>query len=528
MLTPSRLSSVVFLLAAACGEPGSTPAADGPLPAHIPTLEVFVMSQCPYGVQVEQALEPVREKLGAAVDLQIEYIGQGEPGAFSSLHGPNEVKGNIAQLCAREQMDGDAMPFIACQNEDMKAVHTNWTACGEELGLDVAALTACVDGDHGQELLAASFALAQEKGAKGSPTMFLDGEPYQGGRKPTDFLRAMCGTYGDDAPQACSELPEPVKVDAVFFSDARCEECDLHKVEPRLKGELPGLQVTYVDFMSDDGRRLYKELQAADPEFKLLPTVLLSPNVDEEEGFANLKRFTRELGDHVELRMGGKFDPLAEICDNEMDDDGDGAADCADSGCANQLVCREPKENSLDMYVMSQCPYGAKALIAAEQVVREMGDIDLTVHFIGNEVGGELTSMHGPAEVEHDIREACAQDLYPEETQFLKYMACFSRDYKNGDWKACAREAEMDVARLDRCYEGQGKSLVAASFAGTNELGIGSSPTFLSNNRRTFNAITAPDLQRQFCTDNPSHAGCANVVLPDAADAAPVPAGECE
>jgi glutaredoxin len=527
MRYPHSLSALALLLAAACEGSGTAPLPDGPLPAHIPTLQVFVMSQCPYGVQVEESLVSVREKLGKAVTFDIQYIGEGGPGAFESLHGPNEVTGNVAQLCAHAQ-NPDVLPFIDCQNEDMKAVHTNWTACGEKTGLDVAALTACVNGDQGAQLLAKSFALSREKEARGSPTIFLDGEPYAGGRKPTDFMRALCNTYGADAPQACADIPKPVAVNAIFFSDDRCPECDLHKVEPRLKGELPGLNVTYVDYNTEDGKRLYAELQASEPTFKLLPTVLLSPDAKRDEGFAAIERFTRPIGEHLELKVGGKFDPTAEICDNNTDDDADGQVDCADSGCSAQLVCREAKANTLDLYVMSQCPYGAKALIAAEQVVREMGDIDLTVHFIGDADGGELKSMHGPSEVEHDIREACAQSLYPEEAQFLKYMACFSRDYKNGDWKQCAEEAGMDVGRLEQCYDGKGPSLVAASFAGAAELNIGSSPTFLVNNRRTFNAVTAPDLQRQFCQDNGAHPGCANVVVPAAADAKPVNPAECK
>src|SRR5690349_1109323 len=38
-------------------------------------VELFVMSQCPYGVQAEQAFEPVLEKLGADMDYHVDYIG---------------------------------------------------------------------------------------------------------------------------------------------------------------------------------------------------------------------------------------------------------------------------------------------------------------------------------------------------------------------------------------------------------------------------------------------------------------------
>ncbi len=177
---------------------------------------------------------------------------------------------------------------------------------------------------------------------------------------------------------------------------------------------------------------------------------------------------------------------------------------------------------------MSQCPYGAKALIAAADAMKHFGgdDLDLKVHMIGDEKGGELTSMHGPSEVEHDIRELCAQERYPKDDQFIQYMACFSKDYKKGDWKACATEAGMDPNVIQACYDGEGKELLRASFAEANALNISSSPTFLVNNRRTFNAIAADKLQAQYCQDNPGLSGCAGTVTMDASAAAP--AAACE
>src|SRR5580765_1806807 len=68
-----------------------------------PTLEMYVMSQCPYGVQVVNAVAPVKQQLGDAFNLKIGYIGSGTAGNFQSLHGPGEVKGDIAQLCATKQ-----------------------------------------------------------------------------------------------------------------------------------------------------------------------------------------------------------------------------------------------------------------------------------------------------------------------------------------------------------------------------------------------------------------------------------------
>lgn len=525
------VAALLSLVLSACGGGGTESKSTEVLPAHQAVFEMYVMSKCPYGVQVEDAFGPVKEKLGGAVQLKINFIGDGDASSLNSMHGPTEVAGDIAQLCAAAQSPEKAFEMILCQNKDVKAVDTNWNTCGATAGLDVAALTTCINGDQGKQLLAASFANAKEKGAKGSPTLFLDGKPYAGGRKTRDFMAAVCETFGADAPQACKDLPKPVAVNAIFFSDDRCgADCDLHKVEPKLKGAYAGMVAKYVDYGSEEGKALYAELQAADPGFKNLPVVLFAddPQLD-ADGYKEISRFLKPKGKYQELAMGGKFDPKAEICTNTTDDDGNGLADCADPGCQGQMICREAKPKTLDLFVMSQCPYGAKALIATNDALKAFGsDMSLNVHFIGELKDGALSSMHGQGEVDEDLREICAQEHYKTPSQFMSYLACRSKDYKNADWQSCAKEAGMETSVIETCSTGaEGKDLLTKSFALAESLNIGASPTFLSNNKRTFNAVAAPDVQKQFCQDNPGLAGCSGVVAVDPSAAKPVDPAQC-
>ena len=475
-----------------------------------PALELFVMSQCPYGVQVVDAAVEAKKQLGSAMDLQIKYIGDGAAGSLTSMHGPSEVKGDLAQVCALEQAPDRALGFIACQGKDMKSVAENWRGCAEKAGIDPAPLQKCMDGEQGQKLLAASFAEAKKRGASGSPTMFLASQPYEGGRKSRDFVRAVCGATKGDKPEACAKIPVPPKVSAIFLSDKRCKECDITGLEPALRSELGGLTVEHVDYSSDKGKELYKELVSAGIGFKTLPAVLLGPEVEKDkEGHATLQRYLRPAGKYQELRLGGQWDPTAEICDNEMDDDGDKKADCADDGCSESLGCRPNKAKRLDLFVMSQCPYGAQAMIAAKEFTEHFkGQVSLDVHFIGDVKSGQLSSMHGQSEVDEDVRERCAIEHYGKDHKFLGYLACRSRDYKSAEWHGCAKEAGMDAAVIQKCFDGEGKDLVGKSFAFAQSLGIASSPTFLVNNRREFNAVAANQIQQEYCKDNPALAAC--------------------
>lgn len=489
--------------------------------AGAPVLELFVMSQCPYGVQVVDAAAAAKKQLGSAMDIKLIYIGDGTAGNLTSMHGPDEVKGDLAQVCAIKQAPDLALGLITCQNQDPRAVATNWRECAQKVGIDPGPLQQCIEGPEGQALLAASFDEAKKRGAQGSPTMYLAGKPYEGGRKPRDFVRAVCDAATGTKPAECAKLPEAPRVNAIFLSDSRCKECDIRGLEPRVKSELGGLVAEHVDYASDRGKALYKELVAAGAGFKHLPTVLLGPEVEKDaDGHAALQRFLRPVGNYRELRLGGQWDPTAEICDNNgVDDDGNGKADCSDTSCKESLGCRPAKPKQLDLFVMSQCPYGAQAMIAAKEFTEHFGrDVSLDVHFIGDMEGGELRSMHGPSEVEEDLREKCAVEKYGKDHQFLRYLACRSRDYKNAEWKPCASEAGIDPAALQQCVDKEGKTLLAQSFDFSKTLGVSASPTWLVNNRRNFGAVTAAQIQREYCKDNPSLAGCKNLI--------PEPAGQ--
>src|SRR5262249_8558215 len=157
---------------------------------------------------------------------------------------------------------------------------------------------------------------------------------------------------------------KPVVVNAVFFSDARCKTCNIDQLEGKLKQVFEGLHVTKVDYMTTEGKALYAQLVKAEPAFKGLPTVLFDSSLDgDDEGKKQLARYLHPIDSYRALAVGGSFDPTAEICDNGIDDDGNGKTDCDDPGCASTMVCRPELKKTLDLFVMSHCPYGTKAIL---------------------------------------------------------------------------------------------------------------------------------------------------------------------
>src|SRR5580658_4205296 len=119
--------------------------ASKPLSANAAHVDLHVMAQCPYGVQAEGSFKDVVAKLGSDLDLNVEYIGQNQGGEPNSMHGPNEVKGDLYQVCTKKYAPEKAFDFILCQDENSKEVATNGAACATKLGAPAAKITACAD-----------------------------------------------------------------------------------------------------------------------------------------------------------------------------------------------------------------------------------------------------------------------------------------------------------------------------------------------------------------------------------------------
>ncbi|MBI5509936.1 MAG: DsbA family protein [Deltaproteobacteria bacterium] len=483
-------------------------------------LELFVMSQCPYGTQVMDAVAPVVEKLGANLDLKVNYIGDKQGETLSSMHGDAEVKGDIVQLCAQQQAPWTFLKMVTCQNKNAREVATNWEGCAKDAGLDVLQLKSCYEGDAGKKLLEESFALAKTRGAEGSPTMFLNGQPYNGGRKTADFIKAICAGYGDGTkPEACSNIPVAPKVVATFFSDHRCADCNIDRLEGRLKSDIGGAEVKKVDYMSDEGKKLYAEIKAKDPSFKGLPVILLDANLkNDSDGMAAIGRYVRPLGDSFMLGLNGSFDPTAEICDNKVDDDQNSKTDCDDAPCKEAMACRPEKAKTLEAFVMSQCPYGAKAMAAMKEVLGTFSkDMSFNVHFIGDANGDALKSMHGSAEVDEDLRQVCAVKHYNKGLKYMDYIGCRAADYQSTNWQACTGNNGIDAKVIDKCVSGEGKDLLKKDFVYSSLLKMDASPTFLANNRYSFGGVDAESIKQNYCKYNSGLPGCGKTLSQDQA-----------
>ncbi|MBU1243116.1 thioredoxin domain-containing protein [Myxococcota bacterium] len=539
----SILLSLTFVAAFACermpkekkGAPapaeGQTTApkeAAGPKPLKV---EFYVMSQCPYGVEVENAVKPVLDKIGNLIDFKLDYIVNPLPdGSFKSLHGQPEVDGNIVQLCANKYAPEKFWAFLGCQNKNMRDVHNNWKACAEQNGLDVAKLQACKDGQEGKDLLKASGERAQAAKAGGSPTIVVNGKPYAGGRSTNGFMRAFCEQLPAPKPAPCADIKPPPVVNIVFVTDSRCKECaKFERGLEQVKRMVAGAVVKKVDYTTEEGKKIYDEAKLT-----MLPALLADENLKkDEEAYPRLARFATPAGSWLMLKAFPQvFDPKGEICDNTTDDNGDNLIDCADPtcrfnaacmevcdnkiddnkngkidcdepDCTFDFACRKEVPNTLELFVMSQCPYGVKAFDAMKEVLKNFGNkIDFKVYFIADKVGTGFNALHGQPEVDENIRELCAMKNYAKDFKYMEYIWCRNPQIHNPDWKGCAKDG-IDPAVIEACFNGEeGKKLLEDSLLVAKMSKVGGSPTWIANGKNKFSGIDAETVKTEFCKYN--------------------------
>ncbi|HBA61372.1 MAG TPA: hypothetical protein DCZ92_11270 [Elusimicrobia bacterium] len=149
---------------------------------------------------------------------------------------------------------------------------------------------------------------------------------------------------------------------------------------------------------------------------------------------------------------------------------------------------RPAKPNTLELFVMSQCPYGVlaeNAVLDAMQNKLFPEGLNLEIHFIGdakpNAAGGyDFSSLHGQAEWEENARQIYVARKFPD--KFKAYLLERNKDINSPDWQKAAKAAGVDAEKITAGFE-EAKKLLAEDFKITDALGISTSPSFIVNGK---------------------------------------------
>jgi 2-hydroxychromene-2-carboxylate isomerase len=525
VLLCTGLAAAFALALGGCKKGGGAGDAPKSTVAEKVKVEFFVMSQCPFGVQVLDGIAPVLKKMGGDVEFTVDFIGQEKDGKLTSMHGDKEVDGDKVELCAAKYAPYKFMDMVTCMDKNSRAIPDNWESCAKDAGLPVDSIKTCFTGDEGKALLKASFDKATSRNARGSPTIFINGKSYNGGRSEMAFTRGICDGYPKAKPAVCSSIPPPVKVPVTIISDARCKDCNADQWKRRMEGMFPGADIKVMDWAQPEAKTMLKDLDVS-----LLPAIIFGKEVEQSDNYNQVSRFLTPKGESRLFQAGARFDPTKEICDNKADDNNNGKIDCDDPDCTNAMECRKEIPKKLEVFVMSQCPFGVKALNAMKEVLTAFNNaIQFEVHFIADVQGDGFKSLHGQDEVDENIREICAIKYYAKNYKYMDYIACRNKNIRDKNWQSCTGGTTgIDTKKIETCASGdEGKKLLREDIKVAQSLAVGGSPTWLANNKNKFSGLDPEAIKQNFCKFNQGLKGCEKKLSGPEAPAPGTPAPSC-
>jgi hypothetical protein len=176
-----------------------------------PLVELFVMSHCPYGTQVEKGILPVARLLGNSMDFSVKYCDY-------TMHGEKELNEQMLQYCVQRDYKDKYLDYLECFLAEGKT-----DECITKTGLDRTNLNSCINETDKKYEVTRGFKdkstwisgyyprfnvykdLNVKYKIQGSPTMVLNGVIADNpGKDPQSLLDLICKSY-TNKPTACSQ-----------------------------------------------------------------------------------------------------------------------------------------------------------------------------------------------------------------------------------------------------------------------------------------------------------------------------------
>lgn len=176
-----------------------------------PKVELFVMSHCPYGIQMEKALVPAYELLKNKADINIRFVSY-------AMHGKGEIDENTLQYCAQQQNKDRYYTYLNCYTASGDSA-----GCMKMSGLNESKINSCVDKTNKQfgiidkyndqttwlsgqyPIYPVDEALNNKYGVQGSPTLVINGVKIETDRTPNALKATICSAF-NNPPAECAQI----------------------------------------------------------------------------------------------------------------------------------------------------------------------------------------------------------------------------------------------------------------------------------------------------------------------------------
>jgi hypothetical protein len=179
-----------------------------------PDVKLFVMSYCPYGLQMEKAYLPVYNLLKDKADFGIYFVDY-------IMHEKKEIDENLRQYCVQKEQREKYSNYLSCFVKD-----GNFEKCLSEAGIDKDKMNSCISQTDQTYKITQSYNdkstwlngnfpkfdiyadLNEKYGVQGSPTVVINDVLVNVERSPEKFKEAVCQAFKTPPAECSQKLPE--------------------------------------------------------------------------------------------------------------------------------------------------------------------------------------------------------------------------------------------------------------------------------------------------------------------------------
>lgn len=205
--SPASTETAAAPAPAQAAQPATPPAPEVPKQAT-PDVELFIMSYCPYGLQMQKAYVQAAELLGGKANIETKWVSY-------AMHGLQEIEENTRQYCIQEEQASKYNEYVRCFVET-----TDTESCQTKAGIDSAKLKSCTDAadaefgimddyNDRENWLSGRFPiygvdadLNTKYGVRGSPTLVINGQSVSVARSAEAVKQAICNAF-TTPPKEC-------------------------------------------------------------------------------------------------------------------------------------------------------------------------------------------------------------------------------------------------------------------------------------------------------------------------------------
>ena len=177
-----------------------------------PKVELFVMSYCPYGMQMEKGLLPVLELLGNKIDFELKFCSY-------IMHEEKELTEQLREYCIQKEYPHLLNNYLTCF-----LTEGNARECLAKVSIDTVRLNdSMAEADRQFKVTEAYndkanwymekypyFTIYKEENSKyfltGSPTLVINGKKVAAARDPQSLLTTICSAFNSPTEECKTKL----------------------------------------------------------------------------------------------------------------------------------------------------------------------------------------------------------------------------------------------------------------------------------------------------------------------------------